>query len=74
MGCPLKISLETIHSASEVLFQPISEQVWGMKTCSVLLEPELAHVPQEEGLELILEGFEDLHIPLLGDSLLSQIF
>ena len=38
-----------------------------MRTCSVLLEPELAHERREEGLELTLEGFEDLHISLLGD-------
>ena len=38
-----------------------------MRTCSVLLEPELAHEQRVEGLELTLEGFEDLHIPLLGD-------
>ena len=38
-----------------------------MRTCSVLLEPELAHVRREEGLELTLEGFEDLHVSLLGD-------
>ena len=38
-----------------------------MRTCSVLLEPELAHEQWEEGLELTLEGFEDLHISLLGD-------
>ena len=38
-----------------------------MRTCSVLLEPELAHQRRVEGLELTLEDFEDLHIPLLGD-------
>ena len=38
-----------------------------MRTCSVLLEPDLAHGRREEGLELTLEGFEDLHISLLGD-------
>ena len=38
-----------------------------MRTCSVLLDPELAHERRVEGLELTLEGFEDLHIPLLGD-------
>ena len=37
-----------------------------MRTCSVLLEPELAHERREEGLELTLEGFEDLHLSLLG--------
>ena len=36
-----------------------------MRTCSVLLE--LAHDRREEGLELTLEGFEDLHVSLLGD-------
>ena len=67
MGCPLQISLETDHSAYKVLFQPISGQVWGVRTCSVLLEPELAHEWRVEGLEFTLEGFEDLHISLLGD-------
>ena len=38
-----------------------------MRTCSVLLEPELAHDRREEGLELTFEGFEDLHVSLLGD-------
>ena len=38
-----------------------------MRTCSVLLEPELAHERREEGLELTFEGFEDLHLSLLGD-------
>ena len=38
-----------------------------MRTCSVLLEPDLAHGRREEGLKLTLEGFEDLHISLLGD-------
>ena len=38
-----------------------------MRTFSVLLEPELAHERRVEGLELTLEGLEDLHIPLLGD-------
>ena len=38
-----------------------------MRTCSVLLEPELAHEQRVEGLELTIEGFEDLHISLLGD-------
>ena len=38
-----------------------------MRTCSVLLEPELAHERWVEGLEATIEGFEDLHISLLGD-------
>ena len=38
-----------------------------MRTCSVLLELELAHEQRVEGLELTLEGFEDLHIPLLSN-------
>ena len=41
-----------------------------MRTCSVLLEPELAHDRATgiiERLELTVEGFEDLHITLLGD-------
>ena len=67
MGCPLKISLETDHSASEVLFQPISGQVWGVRTCSVLLESELAHERRVKGLKLTFEGFEDLHITFFGD-------
>ena len=67
MGCPLKISLETDHLASEVLFQPISGQFEGVWTCCVLLKPELAHEQRVEGLDLTLEGFEDLHIPLLVD-------
>ena len=60
MGYPLKISLETDQSPSEVLFLPISGQVLGVRTCSVLLEPELAHERRLEGLDLILEGFEDI--------------
>ena len=38
-----------------------------MRTCSVLLEPELAHERRVKGLKLTFEGFEDLHITLLGD-------
>ena len=38
-----------------------------VRTCSVLLEPELAHELRVEGLEFTLEGFEDLHISLFGD-------
>ena len=66
-GCPLKISLETDNSASEVLFQLVSRQALGVRTCFVLLEPELTHERRVEGLELNLEGFEDIHIPLFGD-------
>ena len=67
MECLLKINHETDHSASEVLFLSILGQVWGVRTCSVLLEAELSHERQVEGLDLTLEGFEDLHIPLLVD-------
>ena len=67
MRCPLKISLETDHSASEVLFQSISRQVWSVRACSILLELELAHERRVKGLKLTFEGFEDLHITYLGD-------
>lgn len=38
-----------------------------MRTCLVLLEPELAHERRVKGLKLTFEGFEDLYITLLGD-------
>ena len=41
--CPLKISLETDHTVSKVLFQPVSGKLGGVRACSILLEPELSH-------------------------------